>query len=175
MRSSDCPLCGSTHKTILTKQTFQDSYLELINPEYQSTDRFIVTCNDCDFTYRDPVLDDNDLEVLYARFRDMSFRNETPDTYFDRITSLPPDESENTAKVEWLKVRLPDRLAQPGHILDIGCGGGVFLYTFTQLNPGWVAYGIEPTSSFAQLAARRLGRPVIDGAHQKGLFEQKFD
>ena len=35
---------------------------------------------------------------------------------------------------------------------------------------------MEPTTSFAQLAARRLGKPVIAGAYEKGLLPgRRFD
>ena len=141
----------------------------------KKVERFIVSCDGCGFTYRDPALDEKDLQILYAHFRDMSLRNESPDEYFNRITNLPAKESENTVKVEWLKGNLEKRLAYPGKILDIGCGGGVFLYTFNKLIPGWKLHGIEPTSSFAKLAARRLGQPVIDGSYTAKLFDKKFD
>ena len=175
MKISDCPLCFSRKKQIVRTQTFKDDYLDLIDRSYQSAVRQIVTCQDCGFTYRDPSLDKNDLEVLYAHFRDISFRNETPDQYFDRITGLAAKESENSAKVQWLKARIPKRLANPGNILDIGCGGGVFLHSFSKSFPNWNLHGVEPTSSFAELAARRLGETVIDGSYQSKMFNTKFD
>ncbi len=150
MKQTDCPLCGSNQKTVVRKQLFRDDYLDMINPDYQKVERFIVSCDGCGFTYRDPALDEKDLQILYAHFRDMSLRNESPDEYFNRITNLPAKESENTVKVEWLKGNLEKRLAYPGKILDIGCGGGVFLYTFNKLIPGWKLHGIATTSSFAE-------------------------
>ncbi len=175
MHSTNCQLCGSNEKNLITKQSFPDHYLDMIGIEYKNKDRNIVGCKSCGFIYRDPTLDDSDLRKLYSQFRDMSFRNETPDEYFDRIVGLPLEESENVARIGWLHNLLPDRLKKIGCVLDIGCGGGVFLHTFMLMNPGWEVCGVEPTSSFAQLASRRLNSHVIDGSYEPGLFSKKFD
>lgn len=174
MQHTDCIVCGSKRKEVLAQQSFDDHYLELIDPAYQKEQRSLSLCSDCGFVFHDPRLDEADMATLYNKFRDASFRQETPDEYFDRITGLPPEKSENYAKVQWLK----DNLAAmaPGKVLDIGCGGGVFMYTLTKQIPGWQGYGIEPTIAFAELAARRLGRPVLAEAYRPGLFpDVKFD
>jgi SAM-dependent methyltransferase len=52
----------------------------------------------------------------------------------------------------------------------------VFIHTFLQNVNGWNAAGVEPTPAFAELAARRLARPVIAGGYVSGLFPgQRFD
>lgn len=175
MRNVDCIICKSEKKQVLMEQAFKDYYIELINPAYYDGERKIVICEDCGFVYRDPQLDAEDLKILYDRFRDMSLRGEAPDAYFDRITSLPPAESENTAKAAWLTRHIYEHLAKPGRHLDIGCGGGVFIHTFLEKNPDWLAFGVEPTPAFAEVAGRRLNRPVICGSYRSGLFPGKFD
>jgi len=175
VRQINCVLCGSGDKKVLAVQEFDDEYLNLIDPAYQREARRWVACGACNFVYHDPQLDAKDTQVLYDKFRDSSFRNETPDQYFDRITTLPREQSENLAKVEWLRDRLPAEFSRGGKILDIGCGGGVFLYTFLQNAPGWQASGVEPTRAFAELAARRLARPVLASNYSGGVCGQGFD
>jgi SAM-dependent methyltransferase len=59
---------------------------------------------------------------------------------------------------------------------DVGTGGGVFVKTFLDHAVGsWTAYGVEPTESYAELAARRLNIPVIQGFYRPGLHSVKFD
>jgi 2-polyprenyl-3-methyl-5-hydroxy-6-metoxy-1,4-benzoquinol methylase len=176
MRERNCIVCESDRKQTLEEQGFKDEYLDLIHPSYQRDARRLVICESCGFVYHDPQLDERDIEALYDKFRDASFRNESPDAYFDRITSLPKAGSENQAKVEWLRVHAPELLHRGGRLLDIGCGGGVFIHTFLQNISGWSAAGVEPTVAFAELAARRLATQVIAGSYRSGLFAgQRFD
>jgi len=176
MRTINCIVCGSDRKSTLAEQSFKDDYLDMADPSYASVPRRMALCESCGFVYHDPQLDEKDQEVLYSKFRDATYRGETPDQYFDRITGLPPEQSENTQKVRWLRERMGARLDAPGSLLDVGCGGGVFIHTFRALCPKWDACGVEPTTAFAQLAARRLGQPVIAGAYKPGLFPgRKFD
>jgi SAM-dependent methyltransferase len=176
MRTVSCLVCRSDRKAVLEQQTFKDDYLELIDAKYNQQPRALVLCSDCGFVYHEPQLDQRDTQTLYDKFRDASFRQESPDQYFDRITSLPKAQSENTAKVDWLREHLPDATRKPGRLLDIGCGGGVFIHTFLQNFSHWTAAGVEPTSAFAELAGRRLQMPVIAGSYRSGLFpNSKFD
>lgn len=181
MRSVDCVVCGSKHKQTVEEQHFKDAYLEMINPTYQNVARRLVVCEGCGFVYHDPQLDSADTATLYEKFRDSSlsdqfadasFKKETPDEYFDRITRLPKGQSENQDKVDWLGQHFLASASKAGWLLDIGCGGGVFIYSFLQNNPEWTACGVEPTPSFAELAGRRLGKSVVSGNYQSGLFPQ---
>lgn len=176
MRTVSCFICGSGRKKTVYEQRFKDRYLELINPVYQSDPRLLVVCQECGFVYHDPQLDHPDIAVLYSRYRDDAFRNESPNEYFDRITSLPKSESENYAKIEWLCTALPDFMKRDGRLLDIGCGGGTFIRTFLDNNPDWTACGVESTPLFAELAGRRLNLPVMKCSYQSGLFpKQRFE
>ena len=175
MHTVDCPLCGSKSKSVLTTQSFKDDYLDMINNSYQDVVRQIVKCDDCGFIYRSPSLDSNDLNILYEKFRDMSIRNESPDEYFDRITSLPESESENYQKILWIQKHLVDSLPDTGSILDVGCGGGVFLNSFQKIFYNWNLFGVEPTTAFADLANRRASAKVLNCNYNSGLFSSKFD
>lgn len=171
-----CILCGSTERKLVASQSFKDSYLDLVDPSYQSLERSLLSCVGCGFVYHDPQLDEGDAQVLYEKFRDFMFRNESADEYFDRITNYSPEESENYQKVKWIKEVVPAHVNKGGKLLDVGCGGGVFLYTFLQNTDGWSTWGIEPTSAFAELAARRLNCPVVAAAYTRGIFKNvKYD
>jgi len=175
MNKNNCKLCNSGEKTLVAKQEFEDPYLTIINSELNKINRSWVECNNCNLIYHDPQLEESELKLLYENFRDVSFRNETPDDYFDRITSLPISESENHFKVEWLIDNIPNHLAKGGAILDIGSGGGVYLYTFLQKNLSWTPFCIEPTPVFAEIASRKLNCPVHIGNYSRGIFNRKFD
>ena len=93
--------------------------------------------------FHNPVLDEEDRQLLYERFRNTSLLNESPDSYFDRIITLAPAESENYQKIDGILAGLGSSFFERrGHILDVGCGGGVFIHTFNSIYPNWRAYGI---------------------------------
>ncbi len=58
-----------------------------------------------------------------------------------------------------------------GKILDIGCGGGSFLYRLKQW--GWDTYGVEPSKTGAE-QARALGLTVFHGTLSESQFENAF-
>ena len=110
MRTVDCIVCGSARKGVLAEQTFPDDYMDMADAAYVGRTRCMMLCEDCGFVYHEPQLDAHDQAVLYSKFRDATYRGETPDEYFDRITGLPPDQSENTQKVQWLRANTSGRL-----------------------------------------------------------------
>lgn len=175
MKSVNCYLCGSSSKEVVLTNNSNDYYLDIVNTDLNSIKRQWVSCSECSFIYQDPQLDSNEIQILYEKFRDYTFRSETPDEYFDRIAYLPDSESENASKVNRIIKNLTSLINGGGSILDIGCGGGVFLHTFLSKTNGWKAHGIEPTVAFAELAARRLNSEVKAGNYVSGIFGKEFD
>ena len=175
MKNNNCILCHSSNKSVIAKQTFEDEYLTLIDPKLNKADRAWVECNDCKLIYHDPQLEEFETDILYKKFRDPSFRDEFADDYFDRIVSIPESESDNFHKVTQISSYIPDHINKGGSILDIGSGGGVFLYTFLQRNKSWTPYGVEPTVEFANLTQRKLDCSVHAGNYHKDIFDTKFD
>lgn len=175
MKNNNCILCGSSNKSVVAEQAFEDEYLTLIDPKLNKLDRAWVTCDDCQLIYHDPQLEESETDILYAKFRDTSFRGEVADEYFDRITEIPESESENYIKVQWLRNQISNHLNNGGNILDIGSGGGVFLYTFLQENKSWIPHGVEPTFEFAELTQRKLDCSVHAGNYNRDIFNVKFD
>ena len=176
MRDVNCYICESGDASLVVEQKFVDKYLSLIDPTYNGGARSLVVCDRCGLVYRQPQIDEADATSLYEHFRDSSVLTETPDEYFDRISSLPVDQSENHAKLAWLHSHISDLLSAPGkRVLDIGCGGGVFLHKFLKRYPGWDGFGVEPTPTFADLARRRAHLTVSEQMYEPGLFADPFD
>lgn len=168
---AQCPNCKSAdRRLILDVSKEKDTYMEYLKMDYTGVSRHYVTCNDCGLTYRDPIFTEEEKDFLYDHFRDIEFRGEDKNTYFERITSLPREESENYEKCEFLARNIPPK----GDILDVGCGAGVFLYTFKNYFPNWNVFGIEPTKGFADFANSK-GIRVTYGYLKEDTLEDTFD
>ena len=178
MVEKSCYVCGGSQHHEILRQDCDDHYLNLVNPKLNQEYRAIVVCESCGFVFHSPTLTDDEIAVMYERFRDTDFRNETPDHYFDRITTLPKSESLNYQKVQKLNLLIAKYGPARQHrtIYDVGIGGGVFVKTFLDYAEGkWEAYGVEPTRSYAELAARRLGILVKSQFYEPRLFDLRFD
>lgn len=166
-----CPNCKSEKRVLaLDVSNEKDSYMDYLKMDYEGVERRYFTCEACGLTYRDPVFTEEEKEKLYDRFRDIEFRGEDKNTYFERITSLPKEESENYEKCDFLAKHIP----QQGNILDVGCGAGVFLWTFKNYFPDWRVLGIEPTKGFADFANSK-GIRVVYGYLKEDTLEETFD
>jgi SAM-dependent methyltransferase len=177
MKRVSCYLCGSNKSSVLIRYRGPDRYLELIDPSLLAVERTWAACDDCGFVYHQPQVDPSLLMDMYRKtYRSPKFRQEEPNAYFDRIRAIPPEKSENFEKANWLTRYLKDAGRGSGHILDVGCGGGVFLATFMAANPSWRACGFEPNEDFAKMVAERVGILVRGGqAYRPGLFDGRFD
>ena len=180
MKHVNCYLCGSDKAEVIDLQDFEDEYLAYIDPEkYAGVTRAWKSCSACGLAYHDPRLDEDDVTALYTeRYRRHSLRETmTPDEFFDRILSIPKEESENYEKVTWLKPRVARHLEARKNpaILDIGCSAGMLIKMFRDEHPGWGGAGVEPTVRFAEVAQRRVGVPVKGCAYRSGMFGRTFD
>jgi len=173
----ECPYCSESDRIEIQKQEFDDIYIDLINHELNQEARYWYECNKCKFIYRSPKLDENEQIILYEKYRDVSFRNETADEYFFRITNYDNIKSENFQKVTWLMENSNiDLLKQTNSILDVGCGGGVLLHKIKYMFPQTLTYGVEPNELYSDLARRKSGAEEIKTSYfDKDLFNKKFD
>jgi SAM-dependent methyltransferase len=62
-------------------------------------------------------------------------------------------------------------------VLDVGCGGGVFLHTLKNLDSynKCTLFGLEPTNSFSKLAACKLSCQVFNGNLDGVVFDGEYD
>lgn len=149
-----CPVCDDgLSEVVLDVSNQRDTYLEHLKKDYQigvGRTRFYYECRSCECLVRSVRLIPETMAELYDHFRDETLRRETLDQYFDRITSLPVDQSENEEKISFLSPYVPKN----GSLLDVGCGLGVFLKNFSNSYPGWTATGIEPTPGIKEFAQK---------------------
>jgi len=167
-----CNLCGFAEFETLQSQRDADIYLRLVGLDDSSVIREWRKCVSCSHVYNSAQLDLYEITKLYDEFRNQEWRNETPDRYFDRITSLAVSESENCSKAKLLLDHLSDdTLRRGGSLIDIGCGGGVLIHTLQKYFPeNWRFSGVEPTASFAELAERRTNADIRAVMYKSGLF-----
>jgi hypothetical protein len=121
---TSCPLCGATAASVIRQVTCADPYLDLIGKSYSSTPREWLRCSNCGHIHNAVRLSAQEVTELYARFRDQEWRNESPDQYFDRVTSLPNAQSENVQKIRVIDEVTGISHRSGGRVLDVGCGGG---------------------------------------------------
>ena len=164
-----CPFCKEVNKFSLGTQTNKDKYLSLISEELNSVPRTWYRCNNCNFVFRSPCITKKESNILYSKYRSYEFRGETPNEYFDRITSYPSDKSSAYAKAKWLK------WTHAKTILDVGCGGGILLYQIKKIFLGAILTGIEPNKDYANMVENRLHINVIQQYYRKGLINEQFD
>jgi 2-polyprenyl-3-methyl-5-hydroxy-6-metoxy-1,4-benzoquinol methylase/glutaredoxin len=174
-----CPFCEKEDRLELQEQGFNDVYIDLIDANLNKIVRYWYTCQSCGFIYRSPKLSKKEQVILYDRYRDVSFRKETPDEYFERIAGYDNSKSENYKKVHYLikKINLLDRGGQIT-VLDVGCGGGVLLHKVKEMVPKSITFGIEPNELYADLARRKSGAEEIKADYFiPGLFksQSQFD
>lgn len=177
MEKVRCYFCGENETLKLLSQSGHDPYLDLIDPDFHEIDRDWEICKNCGFIFRNPMPSEHQIDKLYKDYDQDVFKNTTPDAYFDKITSFSPEESENYQKANWLENLLPDELKnkESFEILDVGCGGGTLLHTFSKILPNAKTYGVELNPQYADLAQRRSGAEVLNKAYENNLFNKKFD
>jgi len=178
MKNVDCYTCGSNQKEELIAQEGRDPYLSLVDDRYHELRRSWWTCENCGLIYRSPVLNTEDITTLYHQYEKDIFKNENPDEYFDRITSLPPNISENYQKAVWLKQHLESLSSldiKNIRILDIGCGGGTLLYTLSEVFGNRNTFGVELNPVYAKLARDKSGAEVTNSNYKSNLWTEKFD
>ena len=157
-----CPVCDEAlSEVVLDVSNHRDTYLEHLKKDYQigvERTRFYYECKSCECLVRSVRLMPETMAELYHYFRDETLRKETLDQYFARITNLPTDQSENEEKINFLSPHIPKK----GSLLDVGCGLGVFLKSFSNSYPDWKTTGIEPTTGVKKFAEK----------HGLSVFEQ---
>ena len=169
----NCKECNTrVGKVVINVDNEPDTYLDYLNIDYTNATREYIKCDNCGLIYRSFILDSSEKELLYKHFRDFELRHETKEQYFKRIISLPVEDSENYAKCQFLEKYIFKK--SKNKILDVGCGAGVFLYTFKEIFNNWQALGIEPTSDFSDIAKKGKFK-ILNKYLDEHTFDYTFD
>lgn len=142
-----------------------------IRPIYTTRDRHygieglftLVRCTGCGLICLDHIYSDAELTAMYPA-----------DYYAYQIPAVPSKLERVARKLLGYEARTKDPdFAEPGKLLDIGCGSGSFLLKMKA--QGWEVAGIEPNRAAAALA-REQGLNVFCGPlDQAGFGDASFD
>lgn len=128
-----CPMCGGTERTRLYEE------YEILG---------IVRCGRCDLIYTSPRL--REPEKIYWGERD---------DYYAEAKLIFQGKRRHHRDPNYLEeLRLIERFAPKGRLLDVGCNMGMLLRLAR--DRGWEAVGVEPSPSLASLAVEELGLQV---------------
>jgi SAM-dependent methyltransferase len=143
-----CPLCGADRP---------EPYLTAHDVVFRFAGVFhIVRCAVCGMFYTNPQVTPQKLLQFYPH-----------------IYTAHQSREKNPKKLREKDVWDHVPMLGGGHMLDVGCGNGDYLYR--QQKRGWRVLGIEPSSQGAE-ATRRRGIEVIEGAWPDvALGERRFE
>jgi len=145
-----CNVCGSDEWVLRRCYRGADKYEKFVGiPE--PVLRQWMRCNRCGVFKCRHNYDIDLLKPIYTNgYRSEEFRKESIEETFQKVAKLPPDESENTYRVRWLK-----DMVSPTTLLDIGSGFGIFPYTMKW--HGYEVSCIEPNEDSALFIEKNLG------------------
>jgi SAM-dependent methyltransferase len=143
---SECPMCGNTRATLLFRQT--DRLYRTTQTQFA-----VVRCGQCGLIRLDPQPSPEELRLYY------------PDTYW-----FAPDPSLVGRLEEWYRtavlrghVRFVERALRSssarGPLLDVGCGGGLFLGMMRRR--GFRVVGLDMSREAAAVAWRHQTVPAV--------------
>ncbi|WP_205032056.1 class I SAM-dependent methyltransferase [Hwanghaeella grinnelliae] len=117
-----------------------------------------------------------DLEGIYdADYWDRTYGGTKMAETFERIMSLPPEKSDNRARVERVDgvARAMASLPAPGDLLDVGSGLAVFPAAMRE--KGWSCVALDPDARGAQHARDRAGVQAVAGDFMRVDLDKHFD
>lgn len=178
---ADCPLCERSG----APQVFTSR-----DRIYSIPGTFAIhQCGNCDALFIQPWLNDEELARYYpeeyGRFRHGELLNkknyqgwqrlvlEHHYGYPSRDKKTKPNALKQAAAylLSFVTAKGVIPYHASGKILDVGCGGGSYLYRLKEW--GWDAYGVEPSETGVK-QARSLGLNVAHGMVEDGRFENNF-
>lgn len=169
--SDSCINCGSKKMNHLFDQPFVDPYAELL-PSIPTIEQLKwYKCSSCGLAFRNPVPSSNELSVVYNSYEKGIDENNLS-SRFERIVNLPHDQSENKQKLSWLFKNLGSNLMTLDTVVDVGCGGGMLLYSLNELQPNLKTYGIEQSPEYAKIANKN-SKALVYAASLEELVNNK--
>jgi Methyltransferase domain len=148
-----CRLCGGSLGAPLLVHHARDRFEIAVGVAEQGYQRAWRPCEACGVAQNEQRMDDERaLDALAAAYYEVDLGNNLRQK-FDRVMSMPPEQSDNAGRVSRIKEFVRSHLAsRPGrrHLLDIGAGLGVFLARFLADEPQeWIGTAVEPDPNAA--------------------------
>jgi SAM-dependent methyltransferase len=149
-----CPLCGGeNHEEIYVAR---DRHYGI--PGFYR----IVRCAGCSLVFLNPMYSDEELSKLY------------PANYYAYQDNFNRSRSKEIIKTILgfrIGTKDPD-FPKPGRMLDLGCGSGWFM--FAMRAKGWETYGVEISSSAAELGRKAAQLNIFSGSLKQASFPSEF-
>ena len=160
----DCNLCGKNDFAVVYPPNYDDAQPDDIEHTFRTSGDEIlvdqlVRCRNCDLQYLTPRLKS---DVIIRGYSDG-----TDETWVSQITARERTFNRSLERLERI-------VSPPGHVLDIGTGGGPFLGVAKAR--GWEVAGCEPNRWLAEWGSDHYGIDIVPGTiYDMGLDDQSFD
>lgn len=146
--SKPCILCDSENIDVLSLVGRDREYLRT------------VICKECGLIWTDPV------PIEVKKYYERDYRIQYKGSYTPKLKHVY-----RAAKVAINRYKKIEKyLSNKNSILDIGSGGGEFLYLLNKL--GFYTTGIEPNRSYGEYASRTYGLNIYIGFAQNIVLEK---
>ena len=152
--SIECNLCGS------------DIVNEIGNTDRNGGYLRSVICTKCGLSWSDPRPNEDEIRNFYSK----DYRIEYKGTHKPKLKHVYRAGKIALSRREFIK----DILTDGDILLDIGAGGGEFVYLMNKF--GYETHGIEPNVGYGSYAQQELEVPIQIGfVQQVGLQENFYD
>jgi 2-polyprenyl-3-methyl-5-hydroxy-6-metoxy-1,4-benzoquinol methylase len=154
----NCPICNNDQ--FITFITCTDYTVS-------KTDFHIVSCNQCNFKFTNPIPALSELGSYYQSEEYISHSN-SDKGWFNKLYKAIRNYTINKKVKALRKYKAPSKT-----LLDIGCGTGEFLNVAKQNK--WLVTGLEPGERARNYAINTYGLTVYDLSHLESIEPKSFD
>lgn len=161
-------LCGSTMLSELFAYDAPPEGETRFDLRGQAYRRSILKCRDCGH-----CISRHDLKMgafYEGSYVDATYGDDGIRKSFERITSLPPEQSDNAGRVRRIEEHFAGRR---GSVLDVGSGLCVFLHAMKRA--GWICTALDPDERAARHAAERVGVRAVRADFMNASDIGRFD
>lgn len=153
-----CNYCGSDSYSVVYKAKYDKEKVPDLKEKFRSSGNEtlvdqVVKCNNCGLMYVSPRLKSNLIVEGYSEGSDENFVSQAKGRELTFTKSM----------------KLIEKYAKKGKILDVGTAGGSFLHVAKKR--GWEVYGIEPNNWLCDWSKKHYGLDIKPGT----LFDHKFE
>lgn len=138
----ECSLCGNSNfKTISTKDAKSSEYL------------LVSMCRNCGLTQQTPIPSSDGLKVYYSH----NYRKDYKKSYIPKSKHVFRAGKTALKRIQFLK----KLNINTGRLLDVGAGGGEFVYLANKF--GYNSSGVEPNIGYSEFSQSEYGCNIITG------------